>query len=308
MTGPDPFVPPAEAIRPAARSRPRWLLPVAILGATVLLAGLVGGAAVLLAWMAPRILETVAGPPSVGDEEDWADYPLAEDLLEGDPGSPLADSPLDCTGCFTAADAKAIQLDDALYEQLGLTEGVGVPHSLRLARVQAETIDQWRADGVAPDTCYFVWGFAPVPMTPDEIDRDDPSFIQTVVTKPDRSDPSGYYWARSSIRVFADSAGAVTHMTGLDDAIDGCHEMTWATGESTVLSAAPALDLPADVAGYTWAEDTEGVWRFYGADLQRGNLVVRLTMNSDGYGATEGEFRAYVEEFARQLSAATPTG
>jgi hypothetical protein len=332
MTGPDPFVPPAEAIRPPSaptppppsatqrgaffpadsapplhRRHPRWLLPVVVVVSTVVLAALAVGIGALLLSNVPRIINAVAGPPSLG-EDDWVDYPPVEDLLEGDPGSPIAASPLDCAACFTPADAKALQLDDTLFEQLGLTEGVGAPQSLRLARVQGEAVDQWRDDQVAPDACYPIWPYAPVPMTPEELDRDDPSFIETVVTKPDQSDPEGYYAARSSMRVFTDSAGAVIHMTGLVDAIDACPEMSSAGGYAFAISAAPALDLPADVGGYTWAADLDGRWRYYGADLQRGNLVVRLTFNSDGYGPTEGDFRAFVEEYARQLSAATPSG
>ncbi|MBU1459100.1 MAG: hypothetical protein KKC89_06010, partial [Gammaproteobacteria bacterium] len=74
---------------------------------------------------------------------------------------------------------------------------------------------------------------------------------------------------------------------------------------STAVAPAPALDVPDSVAALGWSQSNQ--WgRTYEVDIQRGNLVVRLVLNSDGAGPTEQQFRQIAEDYATLLAELEP--
>lgn len=77
------------------------------------------------------------------------------------------------------------------------------------------------------------------------------------------------------------------------------------SGFAARVAAAPALRLPDSVAAYGWTESND-YSRVYAVDLQRGNLVARVTLTTDGSGPTETEFRVLAEEYAVLLAGLEP--
>lgn len=302
---PRPSGPPAVAyvIPPPPPARRTWIIPV-VAGAVVVVLGL--GAlvtyAVVSLGVAYRGLPDTA--PGVGPAP--VDGPPA-DPLAGDPGSPVAVDPLDCVGCLTYADATRVRLPLLDYVTIGLDYTDGQLFDSTVADELDAAEQGWADSGGTPESCFFAFAQAPLAhaLGDRSPDRDDDA-----VHYPSwHTDETEQYWLSESIRVFDDSTAATAHMVGLESAIRGCTSYSLPeTGWWSDVQPSAALDVPDDVAAYGWLE-TAGWMRYYVVDLQRGNLVQRLTLSSGGGdGPTEAEFRAFVESYAERLSAIEPSG
>jgi hypothetical protein len=106
-------------------------------------------------------------------------------------------------------------------------------------------------------------------------------------------------------RLFPDSAAAAEHMLALEAAVAGCPVYRLDSGWAPAVDPAGAFELPPEVAGYGWVESSGGA-HFFAADLQRGNLVTRVTMWSDLGGPDEAEFRSVVDRVAQLLADLEP--
>jgi hypothetical protein len=108
-------------------------------------------------------------------------------------------------------------------------------------------------------------------------------------------------------RVFRDSASATEHLGELDGLLDTCTGYDYEAEDgiwSTAVTPAPALDVPDSVCPGMVAEPRVGGTSE--ADIQRGNLVVRLVLITDGDGPTEQQFRQFAEEYAALLAELEP--
>jgi hypothetical protein len=285
-------------IAPPPPPRRGWILPVVIGGSLVALA-LIG----VFVAVAIQLVSFVPPPPAAGPVGSPS---TPDDLLEGDPGAPVAAEPLDCVLCLSVVDARALGLPDESYDAVGLTVGDNAPFEILAGADQIDQTKWWKADGGTPDACYFTYAKAPLFFEPGAID-DTAAANDPVVYSEWYSDETEYYWGTEAVRVFDDSTAASAYLAGLETAIAGCPNYAFPeSGWSSVVTPAPAFDLPASVAGYGWVE-SGGLSRFYAADLQRGNLVARVTIWSDGGGPTEAEFRGLVEEYAALLAAIEPS-
>ncbi|WP_395639251.1 hypothetical protein, partial [Pseudolysinimonas sp.] len=169
--------------------------------------------------------------------------------------------------------------------------------------------DAWRTQDGSPDDCFFSFPYAPIASPEsDFMLSSDPGYDDEVYYYGYNSSNDQYYVLTTTGRLFDDTATASAHMADLDRFLDDCTAYTTEDdyGEYSVhLQEAPAIEVPSSVAAMAWSQTTD--WgRFYTVDLQRGNVVVRLSLNSDGYGPTEAEFRRFIEEYARQLAALEP--
>lgn len=284
---------------PPPRRRP-WLIPVIIVGALAFVGLIIGVAAVAI--QLATSLSPVADPAP-----DSAPIGELDDLLEGDPGSPVAVDPLDCGVCFGIDDARTLGLPDEAYSEVGLSSTDDEIYETSAGATQIDQTKWWKADGGSPDTCYFAYPSAPLFLTPGF--PDDPAAEADRVYYPEwHHDGSEYYYLTEGIRLFGDTDAATTYLADLESAIAGCPDYSYTeSGWFGLVTATPAFELPDSVAAYGWAE-SGGLSRFYGADLQRGNLVVRLTLNSDPGGPTEAEFRELVEAYAELLAELEPAG
>jgi hypothetical protein len=285
-----------------APTRPprRWLIPVIIGGSFALIGLIVGVVAVaiqLATWVSemPAVDVPSAEDPSTG---------TLDDLVEGDPGTPVAVEPLECSGCFALSDARTLGLPDDSYRAIGLTDNDGEFFDAIAGEEQRKNTAWWTDDGGTPDACFFSYPNAPLEFAPGDA---DPAVENDAVHYPAwHHDADEFYLFTEAVRVFDDSATAAAHLSALEGAVAGCPDFSLpSTGWSAVVTAAPALTLPDSVAAYGWVE-TGGLYRYYAIDLQRGNLVARLTLNSDPEGPGEAEFRGLVEEYARVLAALEP--
>lgn len=292
-------VPSFPPMPPPPPSRP-WLIPViigSVLAAVVLIAGVVFAAVQIANLSRPAAVD------AVDDDDPGSSRP--DPLLEGDPGSPVAEEPLPCGACFGLADARDIELPEASYEALGLPVSDESTYETTVGDEQTLNTKWWRSDGGTPEECYYGYPNAPLFFTSDE--HDDPGANTDTIYYPEwHSDEDEYYYFTEAVRVFDDSTLATAYLAGIEAAIAGCPSLAFPeSGYSAKVSAAPALDLPASVATYGWVE-SGGDGRYYAFDLQRGNLVARLTLGSDGLGPSEQEFRALVEEYAALLAELEP--
>jgi hypothetical protein len=284
-------------IAAAPRRRRRWLLPV-ILGGSLLLAGLIAGVAIVAVQLATWASELPTALPPGGSDPDELRPP--DDLVEGEPGDPVASEPLDCVTCFASDDVRDIDVPHRAYVTLGLPVDDRQPFEVPMFTDQRDAVGWWEEDGGSPDECYFAYTQPPLLFVPE---RDGIANSDLILYASSHSDPESAYWLTEASRIFTTHSAASAHMLELETAVDGCpaYSLTGA-GYAAEVTPAPAFDVPADVAAYGWVE-TAGLSRFYAADVQRGNVVTRLSLLSDSQGPSEQQFRAFVEEYARALGA-----
>lgn len=291
---------PTFSAPPPRPSRP-WLIPV-IIGGSLLVVALIVGVSVAAFTFATTLAQSSSEPPTDSDPDDDSDA-----TVDGEPGAPIAADPLDCDGCFDIDDARALSLPDSAYADIGLAATDGDDYETTARLDQIDQTKWWKSDGGTPEECYPIYPVAPLftmPGTPgDSAAGDDPVFYS-----PWHHNGDEYYYFREAIRVFDDSEAAAAHLHSLEATIAECP--TYAlpeSGWSSRVTAAAALDLPDSVAAYGWVE-RGGVNRYYGFDLQRGNLVARITLGSDPSGPSEAEYRGVVEAYADALAALDPEG
>jgi len=165
----------------------------------------------------------------------------------------------------------------------------------------------WEANDGTPDSCFFAPTNSPLSGAPDDAlatSTDPVLFIGT------HEDPARMNTLDQSMRVFSDSASASEYLAGLATAVDDCREVTIGPpAERYTASVDPEaqLALPDSVAGVGWARtgDPGPRWRAYVVDLQRGNVVVRTRLLTDG-STSESAFRGWVEGYSLILSSVQP--
>ena len=288
---PPPVVPPPPPRR-------RWLVPV-IIGGSLVLVGLIAGVGFAATQIAGAISRVPYGVAPEADVEEM------DSLLRGDPGSPVADQPLSCGACFNAAHVDLITIPRDAYFGLGVPITDGSWYETTLGADQIEKSGWWVSDGGTPDACYFTYATAPGYFATNAsagaaVNDDD-------IIYPDwHADEDEYYLLTESVRVFDETALATAYLAELETAVAGCSSVSFPDqGWSGTVTATPALDLPPSVASYGWAEGND-FGRYYAVELQRGNLIVRLSLWTDAYGATETEFRAFAELYAEKLAELEP--
>lgn len=296
-SSPLPSVPSLPAGPPPSR-RPRWLIPV-IVGGSMLLIGLIAGVAVvavqLATWVSDR--PVVAAPPAAGGPGQAGE---PDDLVGGEPGDPVASEPFDCVTCFASEDVARIEVPSGAYARLGLPVVEGKPFEIAMFDDQRDYVDWWEDDGGSPEHCYFTYTQPPLLFEPE---RDGIANSDLIRYAPARSDADGAYSLGDASRIFVTHTAASAHMVELEAAVLGCTEYALTgAGYAAEVTPAPAFEVPADVAAYGWVE-TAGVSRYYAADVQRGNVITRLSLFSDSQGPSEQQFRTIVEEYARALAA-----
>lgn len=295
------FVPPASPTPPAAPTRASMrrrstIGLLIVVGSIVLLA--------LLGWGISAVATTVAKlqnwKPSGGQE-----------LLSGDPGSPLPVDPLECTSaCFSIDDADALVPSSAALTEIGLTDTT-FPHGTydptSVGELYRSHAAGWAADRGTPDTCFFSMTNSPLSggLDPELATvRDLVDFLGTY------EDPRRRNLLDQSMRVFPDSASASSYLAGLSEAIGRCPELAIGPESNRyrpTIDPEAALPSPDSVAAVGWVRtgDPGLRWRAYIVDLQRGNLVVRTRLLTDG-SITETQFRSWVQAYSLVLASVPP--
>jgi hypothetical protein len=169
----------------------------------------------------------------------------------------------------------------------------------------SSALDSWRDADPTGDECMFTYLVTPVAATAHARPRADES---TTVQLPEfEADDEDDAILDTGMRVFDDSADAEQHMADMRRLISGCHHYRIgedAGGWDARVTSPVAWDgLPGDVAAIAWVEDAGSQGRYYGVDLQRGNLVVRTTLTTGEIGLTA--VKRYVSREAARMAAIT---
>lgn len=271
-----------------------------IIGGSLLVIGLIAGVAVVAVGLATWVGDLPGSVSSGGDPDELAS---PDDLVEGEPGDPVASEPLDCVTCFASDDVIRIDVPNGAYVRLGLPIDDRQPFEVPMFTDQREHVDWWEEDGGSPAECFFAYTGPPLLFEPV---RDGIANSDQILYASSHSDAAGDFWITEASRIFVTHSAATDHMQQLVEAIDGCptYSLTGA-GYAAEVTPAPAFAVPSDVAAYGWVESA-GLSRFYAADVQRGNVVTRLSLFSNSQGPSEQEFRAFVEEYAQALADLEP--
>lgn len=161
--------------------------------------------------------------------------------------------------------------------------------------------DAWQQDEVVGDDCMFAYLVTPVAGDARLRPRSDAS--TTVELQKFESQDAEL---DTGLRIFDDSADAAQHMSDMHRLIGACHRYrtTNAGGWDARVTSPVVWDaLPGDVSAIAWVEDAGSEGRFYGVDLQRGNLVVRTTLVAGTIGLPA--IRHYITTEAARMEAVT---
>lgn len=294
----------------------RTALVIGIVAATLgILTGAIAGAVSvgsLVAEQVGGITEADAEPESTPEQdlsdEELRDPVTPDDLADGAPGALVPLEPTECPeDCFTADVLEDLVPDESLYLDSGLSVVVDVlgdysPQPVSKDIVLSERL--WKDEGGDPAACFFTYLTTPiaVELDSDVRDLDDRTWYLTT-----RETPDQYGVITTSARIFPDTAAASAHLADLSRLVAGCAEYEVGRAETywtAELSPAPALDLPPTVAATGWVEDSP-FGRFYVFDLQRGNIVVRTGLYTDGL-ITQEQSNEFNEKLALALAEVDP--
>lgn len=285
-----------SAAAPPATRWP-WLALSIIAGCLVLLAVL---AALLVSAIANAVqslnqaIEEQYTPPEVEYSNPW---------LSPMQGATTQAPPV-CDACFNQDIMKHLVPERSALVSLGLTRSIDrwgwVPvSSPRLEHERA--VARWSQTQSAPERCFVTAFTMPVAAALESPPESTAGVIHPVGKHEDVDKRSQL---EQSVRIFETPELAQEHLDSLRGSVDGCtHYESNAAERGTVdVAPAPALDLPPDVTMTGWVgQSDEGTyWSF---DLRRNNLVVRVALRSTPGGISDGDFRGYVEDAARQLAA-----
>lgn len=226
-------------------------------------------------------------------------------LVDGDPGSPVAVDPLTCGDdvCFDTSVFRRLTPTSGDLRRIGLTEQWGAFGDYATSTEQSEFInarDWWEEQEVSPDSCFITALERPMALTLSggSSAPDDPIEILA-----EYGDESEYSYFAQSARLFGTTAQAEEHMQTFDDLLGGCSVYTLTDDygrHKTRISPAPAITVDDSVSAVGWVEEWD-FGRYYAFDVQRGNVVVRTIVSTDGV-VTEEDYRAYTEIVARELA------
>ncbi len=232
-------------------------------------------------------------------------------LVDGDPGSPIAVDPLACADdvCFDASVFRRLTPTSGDLRRIGLTEQWGAFGDYATSTEQSEFInarDWWEEQEVTPEPCFITALERPLALTLSggSSAPDDPIEILA-----EYGDESEYSYFAQSARLFGTTTEAAEHMQTFDDLLGECsvYSLTDEYGRhKTRVSPAPAIIVDDSVSALGWVEEWD-FGRYYAFDVQRGNVVVRTIVSTDGL-VTEEDYRSYVEIVARELAALDTLG
>lgn len=285
----------APGQRPNPRRRSRIVLLIVVAALVV-----VG----LIVWWVASIVTNIGEAIRFG-------APLSQELLEGEPGSPVAVTPMECSvACFTVESVPALLPSEAAFLEIGLTEEL-IPYGTydpgTVGELYRGQIAAWESDDGEPDSCFFAPTNSPFAVRPDPAlaSNTDP-----IVFAGTHSDSARANVLDISMRMFPDSASASQYLSELSESIEACDEI--AVGPPSdryhaTIDPEAALSLPDSIAGVGWVRtgDYGPRWRAYVADLQRGNMVVRVRMLTDGT-LREVDFRTWVSGYSLVVSSTAP--
>ncbi len=288
---PPPFGPPAPTFSVAPRPRRRWL-PWVIIGGVVFL--------VLLGTVLVASITTIVGA---------AQGTQGDPLVPGEPGPTTAQKPLECpTSCFVSDDIAQTIIDPFTLDAIGgLNVSLydwGTYDPSTAGQLHRSNIPGWANMEGSPDACFFAPGNSPASFydSDDSMDEIQWTGTETTVDKTSTFD--------QSTRLFPGTAGATAYMADLADQISRCNIISVGSGRdlyTATITPAPQLSVPDSVAAVGWVRtgDRGPRWRAYVFDLQRGNLVVRTRLITDG-SISEKDFRDAVTAVSQQLYVMEP--
>lgn len=234
-------------------------------------------------------------------------------LDSGAPGSPEAVEPLACpSSCFTAAANKQLIPGYPVLTALGLDKDVYPPGTydpVTAGQVYRSNLASWRAGNGAPDQCFFAPSNSPVGSSITDGQTENPDVVTFVGTWGAASQRS---FVDVSSRLFPDTESASGYLRELATSIQNCHQVEVGPDNNRqVLTVQPAaaLTVPNSEAAVGWVRlgTTANEGRAYVMDIQRGNIVVRLRVVTDGT-ITEAKFRSFAATFAQTQLGQVPVG
>jgi hypothetical protein len=212
--------------------------------------------------------------------------------------------------CFDGTDIGGTLGSDADFAALGITENLYAWGQLASSTPTAEhrwSSRRWERNAGSPEACYFTNNLSPValPLAADPGFSDEFIYFTGARTTESNGDR-----VNQTVRIFTSSAEAEQYLGDLETQIDGCSRVTFdagpRTGSATVSASAP-LEVPGSVATVGWVEAFDSGLRYYAFDLQRGNIVVRMTflLESD---LAESTVRDFTTAIALKLAALEAPG
>jgi hypothetical protein len=284
---------------PPAPQGPRKKFPA------LAIVGIVVGAVLLVAALIGAVVFVVFAARTVSQASFTSGGDL-DPVIVGVPGPTSAVDPLECSdNCFGDEVFAELVADHNDLRGLGMTVNdysFGDLLSSDTSVEYEQVLRYWNEEKVSPENCFFSYFTTPVstPYAPrNDGNKDHIEYIQGLFSADE------YSTLNTAARTFETSAAATEHMESLFAQVNSCDtyelpetEDTFAS-ETTVTTPA-GLYVPMSVAAVGWVESSE-FGRFYAFDLQRGNLVVRYTVSTDGV-ISESSFRSFVGAQALQIS------
>ena len=320
--GPPPQLAPAAAAAPPTSYLPPLppppLPPRRRLSRASVTGIVAGSAAILLivggAFAASALIVQSMGPASAADSAGNSSSGTPVPHPGGVTSATIAPQPLHCTATCFANDILVpgdTVPPPSSITGLGLTktiDSLGDYSSSTASDEYDQTLTGWKDAKATPPECFFTYFQSPVVATlGDRPSRD----ITDIYYSGTHSDPAKDNVLTQSVRIFADSADAETYMRQLDAGVRGCPSYRTSDSSGSVdVEVAPARafsDFPSSVAAVGWVELSSG-GRYETIDLQRGNVVVRTSLQSFDDGVTQSQFRSFVDDDAWQIAAMLTPG
>lgn len=289
------YLPPRVYTPPPPPTPPRKLPGLAVAGIVVGIVALLAAIVAGVVFVASKFGDLVSESPTESSSDA---------LVQGDPSGPLAVAPDSCAAeCFETLSMSAATPPTTELDKLGLTyDNLDSEPSASLD--QAHTLE-WRAweIGNGGSTGCFA-ADARLPVTTElgatkDLDRKMFYYRSTL------SDDWGATTFTQRTRFFENSELAVAHMVALDEEIGGCDAYSiteWDYQTDWTVTRAPQLATPDNVAALGWVLSSADGERTYVFDIQRGNYVVRMILDSWD-GLTEKQYRTLVTGAAERVGA-----
>ncbi len=244
--------------------------------------------------------------------EAMGDQPLTfgdeEPPLTGPPGATVPSQPESCPEiCFSDADIGSTIPTRTEFTAFGTPEEVASWARSQYSSVRSEysfTARTWVDLGGGPDECFPVYIAIPVAAAFDEPPDGGTDRIDFIANW---TDATGYTYISLATRVFSDASAASSHLADVNRLVGACSHYTIGSGVDTWsadVSLAPALELPPTTAAAGWVEQGS-LGRYYVFDVQRSNLVVRMTVSAVGT-VSERQVREFAQRLAERLAAIEP--
>jgi hypothetical protein len=274
---------------PPPRKLPGLAVAGIVIGIVALLAAIVAGVVVV----ASKFGEFVSESPT--ESSSGA-------LVQGDPSGPLAVAPDDCAAeCFDIGSVNLARPSAKEFDKVGLTyDNADSEPSATLN--QAHTLEwrAWEIGNGGSANCFAA--NARLPVTTELGDTENPD-RKMFHYKSTLSDDWGGSTFTQRTRYFENSELAVAHMVALDEEIGGCDAYSiteWDYQTDWTVTRAPQLATPDNVAALGWVLSSADGERTYVFDIQRGNYVVRMILDSWD-GLTEKQYRTLVTGAAERV-------